>query len=203
MATHSRTRSDMTLEEFLRWPRIDEKPYLEFYDGRVEVKVSAQKKHSVIQMRLTEVLNRFVEPSRLGLAFPELRCTFAGRSIVPEVVFQLDANIQCDASGEFVNETFLPPDIHIEIRSPDQTVKKTKAKLEHSIANGCPLGWYIDPDRRTIHVYRPGLPLERLQAEGFLDGTPVLPGFRIPFSEVFGWLKYRAQGPANPGADPR
>jgi Uma2 family endonuclease len=203
MATHSRTRSSMTLEEFLKWPRIDEKPYLEYYEGRIEVKVSPQRKHSIIEMRLLDALSRFAEPSRLGLAFPELRCTFSGRSIVPDVVFQLDANIDCDASGEFVNEVFRPPDIHIEIRSPDQSVKKTREKLAHSVANGCPLGWYIDPERRTIDIYRPGIAPERLPAEGFLDGTPVLPGFRVPAAEIFGWLKYRTQGPADPGADPR
>ena len=42
MATHPRTKSSMTLEAFLRWPRIDEKPYLEYHDGRIEVKVSPQ-----------------------------------------------------------------------------------------------------------------------------------------------------------------
>ncbi len=113
MVTRPRTRSSMTLEEFLRWPRIDEKPCLEFHDGRVEVKVSPQREHSLVEMRLTEALNRFSEPSVLGAAFPELRCTFGGRSIVPDIVFQLDANIPCEDRGEVLNESLLPPDIHI------------------------------------------------------------------------------------------
>jgi Uma2 family endonuclease len=203
MATHSRTQSIQTLEEFLRWQRINEKPYLEFIDGRIEVKVSAQRKHSAIAGKLAQVIDRFAEPLKLGLAMPELRCSFAGRSIVPDIVFHLDANIQTDDEGVFVNEVFIPPDIHIETRSPDQSVKKTKDKLTHSVANGCPLGWYIDPERRTIDVYRPGVAAERLSPDGFLDGAPVLPGFRLAVAEVFGWLKYRTQGPANPGADPR
>jgi Uma2 family endonuclease len=188
MATHSRTRSVKTLEEFLQWPRIDEKPYLEFYDGRIEVKVSPQRKHSVIEKNLIQALDQFAKPSGIGEAYGNLRCTFAGRSIVPDVVFQLVANIPRDELGDVLNECFVPPDIHVEIRSPDQSAKKTKVKLEHSVANGCPLGWYIDPERRTIDVYRPGIAPERLSAEGFLDGTPVLPGFRLPASEIFGWL---------------
>jgi Uma2 family endonuclease len=203
MAIHSRTQSIQTLEEFLRWPRIDEKPYLEFIDGRIEVKVSPQRKHSAIEKRLVKVLDLFAEPTELGEAFPELRCSFAGRSIVPDVVFQLTENIEYDHDGVLVNETFRPSDIHVEIRSPDQSVKKTKKKLEHSVANGCPLGWYIDPERETIDVYRPGVAPERLSPDRFLGGAPVLPGFRFPVAEVFGWLKYRTQGPANPGADPR
>ena len=198
MATHPRIRSSLSLEEFLKWPRIDEKPYLEYLDGRIEVKVSPQRMHSVIEKRMTRALDQFAEPSGLGAAYPELRCTIAGRSIVPDIVFQLDANIPRDDQGVVLNESLIPPDIHIEIRSPDQSVKKTRAKLEHSVANGCPLGWCIDPDRQTIDVYRPGVAPERLSGEGFLDGAPVLPGFRVAVAEVFGWLVYRDPGAETP-----
>jgi Uma2 family endonuclease len=203
MSTRWKTGQNLTLEEFLRSPRIDEKPYQEYINGRIEVKVAAQKRHCVIQSKLSQALDRVAEPKRLGQAFPELRCTFAGRSIVPDVVFLLDENIETNPNGFYVDETFIPPDIHVEIRSPDQSVKKTKEKLEHSVANGCRLGWYIDPERQTIDVYRPGLASERLLTEGFLDGTPVLPGFRLAVSEVFGWLIYRPQRPANPEAEPQ
>jgi Uma2 family endonuclease len=203
MATRSKAREIQSLEEFLHWPRIDEKPYLEYIDGKIEVKVAAQRRHSAIQGELCLTLNLFARPSRLGLALPELRCNFAGRSIIPDIVFHLDANIQTDANGVFVDEVFIPPDIHIEIRSPDQSVKKTKQKLEHSVANGCPLAWYIDPELETIDVYRPGVQPERLSPDGFLDGTPVLPGFRLAVAEVFGWLRYRTQNSAGPEATPR
>ena len=200
MVTRSQTRQGMTLEEFLRWPRIDERPHLEYFDGRIKVKVAAQTKHCLVQFRLADALNRFAEPSKMGFAFPELRCTFAGRSIIPDVVFLLDANIRCDDHGEPLNEILIPPDIHVEIRSPGQAVKKNKEKLEHSVANGCPLGWYIDPDRKTIDVYRPGMIPERLPVDGFLDGAPILPGFRLAVTEVFGWLRYRVQRPDDLGA---
>jgi len=203
MASDSKTRTGMTLEEFLRWPRIDDKPYLEYYEGRIEAKVSPQRKHSVIEKNLIVALDRFADPTGLGEAFPELRCTFAGRSIVPDIVFHLEANIQVDENGEVVNECLIPPDIHIEIRSSDQSVKKTREKLEHSVAHGCPLGWYIDPERRTIDVYRAGRPPERLAPDRTLDGAPVLPGFRLAVSEVFGWLRHRIQKPAGPEADPQ
>lgn len=193
----------MTLEEFLRWPRIDERPYLEYYDGRIEVRVSPQKKHGVIQLKMANALNAFAEPQTLGYAFPELRCTFAGGSIVADVVFLLDHNIRSNERGEVQDETFVPPDLHVEIRSSDQGVRKTKDKLVHSVANGCPLGWYIDPYRRTVDEYRTGQPPRKLTENDVLDGAPVLPGFLLPVADVFGWLVYRVQRPENPGAGPR
>src|SRR5205085_10988739 len=99
MASPSKIRAGLTLEEFLRLPDIDEHPCLEYIDGRIEAKVAAQKRHSVLQMRLGERLNDFAEPRRLGMVFPELRCTFAGRSIVPDLVFLLEGHIGVDDPG--------------------------------------------------------------------------------------------------------
>ena len=63
MATRLRRPGQgMTLEEFLRWPRIDEKPYLEYVDGRIEVKVSPKGSIAVIEMRMTHgAWNAFAE----------------------------------------------------------------------------------------------------------------------------------------------
>jgi Uma2 family endonuclease len=187
MASRTRIREGMTLEEFLKLP--EDKPYLEYIDGRIEAKVSPQKKHSLITLRLMERLNRWAEPARLGLALPELRCTFAGRSIIPDVVFLLKDHIEIDDAGEPVDETPWPPDIHVEIISPDQSVKKSREKLAHSTTHGCPLGWLIHPEKKTIDVYRPDRPAGRMVPDAVLEGEPALPGFRLPVAEVFGWLK--------------
>jgi Uma2 family endonuclease len=188
MASRTRTRQGITLEEFLELPN---NRYLEYIDGRVEAKVSPRAKHSLLTNRFVKRLDGWAEPANLGVAFPELRCTFAGRSIIPDVVFLLREHIALDTDGEPVNEVWCPPDIHIEIISPDQSVKKAARNLIFSTSNGCPLGWLINPEKKTktIDVYRPGRPAERMPPDGVLEGEPVLPGFRLPVAEVLGWLK--------------
>src|SRR5438105_2003685 len=198
MASPARVGKMITLEEFLRMPEIDEQPYLEYIDGRIEAKVSPQTKHSLITMRLLEHLREYAEPQQRGLPLPELRCTFAGRSIIPDVVFLLDDHIKTDEDGVVLNPTFRPPDIHIEIVSPDQSVRKCREKLVFSTAHGCPLGWLIDPERRRVHVYRPRRRPQRLPADGVLEGDPVLPGYRLPVAELFDWLKVRKPQPSPP-----
>jgi Uma2 family endonuclease len=187
MASRTRIREGMTLEEFLELP--EDKPYLEYIDGRIEAKVSPQKKHTEIAAELRNCFNAFAAPRKLGRAYVELRCTFAGRSIIPDVVFLLKDHIEIDEKGRPVDETPWPPDIHVEIISPEQSVTKSQGKLLHSTSNGCALGWLIHPDRETIDVYRPGRPAERIATDGILEGEPALPGFRLPVAEVFGWLK--------------
>ena len=189
MPSTSRIKAPLTLEEFLGFPEIDEHPYLEYIDGKIEAKVSPQKEHSLIQSQIMRSLDDFAKPSSLGLAFPELRCTFAGRSIVPDVVFLLASHVDVDFEGELVDETFRPPDIHIEIGSPDQPAKRNRERLLFSTAQGCPLGWFIDPKRRRVEVYRPGRTADRLPDSGALEGDPVLFGYRLPVSELFSWMK--------------
>lgn len=195
MASPARVGATMTLEEFLRTPGIDERPYKEFVDGRVETKMSPQKKHGLLQKRTMNDIDGYSEPRALGQSFPELRCTFAGRSIIPDVVFLLDEHIEVDERGEVLDPTLRPPDIHIEIVSPEQSARKCREKLVFSTSNGCPLGWLIDPIRRTVHVFRPGQQPELIPADGVLQGEPVLPGYRLPVAELFGWLKARRPRP--------
>jgi Uma2 family endonuclease len=191
MASPARIDKMVTLEEFLRMPEIDEHPYLEYIDGRIEAKVSPQLQHGVLTTFLLNHLLEYARPQRRGLPVPELRCTFAGRSIIPDVVFLLDAHIETDKNGKLINPIFRPPDIHVEIVSPDQSARKCREKLAFSRANGCPLGWLIDPERMRVLVYRPGRRAKELPDDGVLEGDPVLPGYRLPVAELFDWLIWR------------
>lgn len=203
MVSPARVGKTMTLEEFLRLPGIDEQPYLEYIDGRIEAKVSPQLQHGVLTTYLLNDLLGYAKPKRRGLPVPELRCTFAGRSIIPDIAFLLDEHIETDEDGRVLNPIFRPPDLHIEIVSPDQSVQKCREKLIFSRANGCPLGWLIDPGRMTVHVYRPGLRPKRLPEDGILEGDPVLPGYRPPVAELFDWLTWRRPEPSPPPPSPR
>jgi Uma2 family endonuclease len=201
MASPARVGNTISLEEFLRLPEIDEHPYLEYIDGRIEAKVSPQKLHGLLTKELMIHVDAYANPRQLGTTFLELRCTFAGRSIIPDVVFFLDEHIEIDERGVVLNPTLRPPDIHIEIVSPDQSIRKCREKLVFSRANGCRLGWLIDPERSTVHVYRPGRPAKRLPGDGVLEGDPILPGYRLPVAELFGWMKLRYSKLSPPQAE--
>jgi Uma2 family endonuclease len=198
MASPARVGNAISLEKFLRMPEIDEHPYLEYIDGRIEAKVSQQKRHSRIEAKLVAHLDAYAEPRELGSAFMEIRCTFAGYSLVPDVVFLLEEHIEIDEDGEIHDLTLRSPDIHVEILSPDEPVRRCREKLVISTANGCPLGWLIDPERKTVEVYRSGRPSERLPADGVLKGGPVLPRYRLPVVKLFGWLVAWQPNPPSP-----
>jgi Uma2 family endonuclease len=84
-------------------------------------------------------------------------------------------------------QRFLPlcPDFVAEIRSPSDRLSVVQAKLQEYIDNGAQLGWLIDPTSRTVYVYRPHRPVERLDNPATLTGDPVLPGFVLELQRIW------------------
>lgn len=73
----------LTLEEFLKLPET--KPSSEYINGQIIQKPMPQGKYSKLQGKLITGINEVVESLKIALTFPELRCTFGERSIVPDV----------------------------------------------------------------------------------------------------------------------
>ena len=134
----------LTLEQFLKLPET--KPASEYQDGKIAQKPMPKGKHSVLQSEWTANINWHAKNRRLGRAFPELRCTFAGRSIVPDVAYVAWERIPRDPSGAVADEFFLAPDLPIEVLSPDQDVRSLEEKLTFCVQHGCRLGL----DRKSV-----------------------------------------------------
>ena len=64
-----------------------------------------------------------------------------------------------------------------EIMSGADRLPPLQRKMERYIANGAQLGWLIDPYRRRVYVYRPGVDVEALEDPETVSGDPALPGF--------------------------
>ena len=71
----------------------------------------------------------------------------------------------------------LCPAFVAEIMSGTDRLPPLQGKMERYIANGALLGWLIDPYRRRVYVYRPGVDVEMLEDPETISGEPVLPGF--------------------------
>ena len=77
------------------------------------------------------------------------------------------------------------PDFVIELRSPSDRLSTLRDKLAEYVANGARVGWLLDPPTRQVYVYRPGVPVERLENPDHVPGDPVLPGFALDLREVW------------------
>lgn len=76
------------------------------------------------------------------------------------------------------------PDFVIELLSRTDRVARLQNKMAEYIQNGARLGWLLDPYKRQVHIYMPAEPPAVLENPEYIDGDPVLPGFRFSFQEI-------------------
>ncbi len=176
-----------TLKEFLKLPET--KPASEFIEGQIFQKNMPQGKHSTLQLKLANAINEVGLPGRVAHAFPELRCTFENRSIVPDIVVCRWQHIPFDESGEVANVFEIAPDWTIEILSPGQSHTRVTDNILFCMRHQTSLGWLIDPAEKAILCFQPGqLPHMIWQSE---DSLPVLEGLdlHLTVGKIFDWLK--------------
>lgn len=177
---------DMTLEEFLQLPET--KPASEFIKGKIHQKLMPQIEHSTIQGRLTALINQSGINQKSVHAFPELRCTFAGESIVPDIVVLEWAKIPRQANGKLQGKIEHAPDWIIEILSPDQRPRRVIDKIYFCIEHGTKIGWLIDPEGERVMIFQ-GDNLPDVKTNQ--DQLPVLDsldGWQFSAADLFSWL---------------
>lgn len=78
------------------------------------------------------------------------------------------------------------PDFVVELRSQSDTLKSLQEKMQEYMENGARLGWLIDPQNRTVAVYRVGLEVEILSNPTELSGEEIVPSFVLDLRRVWG-----------------
>ena len=177
----------LTLEDFLQQPET--KPASEFINGEIIEKPMPQGEHSLLQVTFCEVIHRVAKNQKIAMAFPELRCTFGGNSIIPDVAVFLWEIIPKSANGRITNRFEIHPDWAIQILSPGQRQTKVLGNLLYCSRNGTELGWLMDPETESILAVFPGQRVELYEGASQL---PILNGLELELTveQVFGWLNF-------------
>ena len=182
------TLKPLNLEEFLQLPET--KPASEYIDNQIIQKPLPQGKHSAIQCELIIFINAILKTKKVARAFPELRCSFGGRSTLPDVSVFVWNRIPADDNGEIANVFPIAPDWTIEILSPEQSQTKVTNNILHCLNHETQMGWLIDPDEQCVFVYVP-----QQQTAVFDEPEMLLPvpsfasELRLSVGELFGWLR--------------
>ncbi|MDJ1170146.1 Uma2 family endonuclease [Roseofilum sp. BLCC_M154] len=178
--------SQLSLEAFLNLPETQ--PAQEYSNGQISSKPMPKGRHSRLQTGLATALNQVAEPEKIALAFTELRCTFAGRSLVPDISVFSWQRIPLNPEGEVTDTFTAAPNWAIEILSPEQSSMQVIEKILFCLNNGTELGWLIDPEVRSVMSFKPQQQPQVHQGEAILPTLSILPGFRLSCDGLFGYL---------------
>ena len=180
----------LSLEAFLSIPETQ--PASEYAHGIITQKPMPKGKHSIIQFELASAINQQTKVVKFAYALPELRCTFAERSIVADIAVIRWQNLPLDNDGEISNQFSHPPDWIIEILSPDQSPILVIEKIIFCLKEGSELGWLIDPATKSIIIFQNGstqIYFAKTKAQQPLTVLTGLETWQITASDIFAWLK--------------
>jgi Uma2 family endonuclease len=93
--------------------------------------------------------------------------------------------IPVDDRGEIANDLTEPPDIAVEIVSPDQNVTSLVRKCLWYVAHGVQVAHLVDSDDRSVVSYGLDRSPRILREDDPIDVGDALPGFTLSVRQLF------------------
>ncbi len=176
------TNKKLTLAEFLALPQGDVN--CEFVDGYVKLKVSPKAFHSALQAALIVLIRTWCKGK--GRIYPEwailLKRKGADWAPVPDLTYvsyeKLPKNWQKNEACP------VPPELVIEIISPDQTIKEFEEKAKDYFAGGVLRVWVVNPEAMSIRVFD-SAKSSQVYIDDVLIVDELLPGLELTVRQIF------------------
>ena len=168
------------------WEMTTDEPW-ELWEGELRKVPGAGGDASWFAGVIFSLLLPFVRSSKLGMLTGADGTYIVARdpytALVPDVAF-----VRWDRLPDGTRpKKYVPvaPDLVVEVRSPTDRPGAIAEKRALYRRAGVPLIWWVDPERRTVAVYRHGELVAELGDGEVLDGEDILPGFRLAVAEIF------------------
>jgi Uma2 family endonuclease len=175
----------LTIEEFAKLPENGQPT--ELVRGRVITMNPPKPRHGRVCVKTTTRLDRFAEEHDLGRVFSNDTGVITERD--PDTLRGADISFWSYKKlpkGPLPEGYIeIPPDLIIEVLSPDDRWSSVLAKVGEYLEAGVTVVVVLDPAEEKAHVYRGDRPGQVLSAQDELALDDVLPGFRARVETFF------------------
>ena len=141
---------------------------------------------SLLAVCIAKYISLASDNGRLGVTSGEHGFIRLGETQVraPDVAFFLRAKLP---EGRLPSERVpaICPDIAVEILSSSNTMAEMAQKRKEYFQGGCQLVWMVDPNARSVAVYRSPLQFEIIGSDSYLLADDILPKFQMLVSDLF------------------
>jgi Uma2 family endonuclease len=162
---------------------LDPDKLYEIVDGQPEEKEMPGARHSGICGRLTVKLGMYLTANQLGELYPEGSFQIGANERIPDLAFVSVARIPPE--GEPDTKWPMPPDLAVEVISPNDLYEKVYAKVMEYLAAGVKQVWLVSPEHHTVTIYRSATNITAFAGDGALVSEDLFPGFRCLLREIF------------------
>jgi Uma2 family endonuclease len=174
----------VTADELERFRPADDGRY-ELVEGRIIRMSPVGYQHGRVVMRLSSMLDEHIRSRDLGVVFPEVGFTLRSNPDTvraPDLAFIRRERIPSVEPRGFWKG---PPDLAIEVLSPEDRPSEIRRKAEEYLNEGVPLVLVVDADQKSVTVYRASTPPTTLASDEILDIGDVVAGFRCSVQRIF------------------
>ena len=174
-----------TAEELASLPTTGRR--LELVKGKVYEMPPPGARHGSVAMRIGIQLGAYVQANQMGEVFAAETGFILRRDPdtvrAPDTAFVARDRLPDEGlpTGYFEG----PPDLAVEVLSPDDRPRNVREKVADWLGSGTQLVWVIDPGTRSATVYRSLEDVQHLSENASLDGGQVIPGFTCNIRDLF------------------
>lgn len=176
----------LTAAEFARMPDPPDGSKEELVRGVIVTMPAPGFRHGEVQLAVGSLLRQYGRSNRNGRVTVEsgLQTEFDPDTVRgPDVAFWSAERLPLDQTPEVYPD--VAADLVVEIQSPSSKRKTTQEKICEYLNRGVRMLWIVDPEARTVTVYRQPGEGRLLWQDAILSGEDVLPGFQCRVAELF------------------
>ncbi|MCL1462869.1 Uma2 family endonuclease [Argonema galeatum] len=156
---------------------------MELVGGNIVVMSPSGYESEEVATEAARLLGNWIKPRQLG----RVTCSGAGFILpnsdirAPDVSFVLAERLR-KSPRSFAE---LAPDLMVEVKSPSDSVKSLRTKIEEFLAVGTKVGILINPEKHIVEIYRSGQDVVILGDGDVLTITDLLPGWSVAIADLW------------------
>lgn len=158
----------------------------ELVEGRIVPMSPTGDEHGGIESNIGAELRAFARAHKLGKVRVGEVGIFTRRN--PDSIRAADVfYISNERYARKESDSFLDvaPELVVEILSPGDSWSSVAQKLREYFAIGVAQMWVVDPESRSVHVYRSPTDAREFTVGDTLSSEDVLPGFSVKVATLF------------------
>ncbi|MDX2040864.1 MAG: Uma2 family endonuclease [Acidobacteriota bacterium] len=155
----------------------------EIVDGEKEVKMAGAK-HGEICAQVTGELFGYLKANKVGKLYSS-NTTFqiGANERMPDIAFVSAARIP--EEGTPATKWEIPPDLAIEVISPNDVWEKVNEKVREYFAAGVQQVWLVSQLQQQVMIYDSPTQIRIVTPDEDLTGEVLLPGFKCRVADFF------------------
>lgn len=162
---------------------LDDDLDYEIVDGEKEVKMAGAK-HGEICAQINTELGIYLKGTKAGKVYSSNTSFQIGQNErMPDVSFVSSTRIPPEGSPSTKWE--IPPDLAVEVISPNEVWEKVNRKVHEYLAAGVRQVWLVSQQEEEVMVYDSPTQIKVFTAADDLTSETLLPGFKCRVADLF------------------